>query len=189
MSLVEPFVKIENIVATASLKHGIDLGAVVKAFPEVDYRPKRFPGLVFRLKRPRTTILIFGTGKMVCTGARSERDAARALRKVVRTLRKGGLIITGKPELKIVNIVASADLGGMVDLERSAYSLGRTMYEPEQFPGLIYRMDEPKVVILLFASGKLVCTGARKEEDAHKAVDNLRQELKKNNLIYPGKEF
>ena len=188
MPLVES-VRIENIVATAALKHGIDLGAVVKAFPEVDYRPKRFPGLVFKLKRPRTTILIFGTGKMVCTGARSESDAARALRKVVRELRKGGLIITGKPELKIVNIVASADLGGMVDLERSAYSLGRTMYEPEQFPGLIYRMDEPKVVILLFASGKLVCTGARKEEDAYKAVDNLRQELEKNNLMYPGKEF
>jgi transcription initiation factor TFIID TATA-box-binding protein len=72
----------------------------------------------------------------------------------------------------------------MIDLERSAYSLGRTMYEPEQFPGLIYRMDEPKVVILLFASGKLVCTGAKKEEDAHKAVDNLRQKLEKNNLIY-----
>jgi transcription initiation factor TFIID TATA-box-binding protein len=188
MPLVEP-VRIENIVATAALKHGIDLGAVVKAFPEVDYRPKRFPGLVFKLKRPRTTILIFGTGKMVCTGARSERDATRALRKVVRTLKKGGIIITGKPELKIVNIVASADLGGMVDLERSAYSLGRTMYEPEQFPGLIYRMDAPKVVILLFASGKLVCTGARKEEDAHKAVDNLRQKLKKNNLIYLEKGF
>ncbi|PVX23729.1 MAG: TATA box-binding protein, partial [Candidatus Bathyarchaeum sp.] len=92
--------------------------------------------------------------------------------------------IIGKPELKIVNIVASASLGGMIDLEKAAYSLGRTMYEPEQFPGLIYRMDEPKVVILLFSSGKLVCTGARKEEDAHKAVDNLRQKLEKNNLIY-----
>ena len=111
MPLVEP-VKIENIVATAALKHGFDLSAVVKAFPEVDYRPKRFPGLVFKLKRPRTTTLIFGTGKMVCTGARSERDAARALRKVVRTLKKGGIIITGKPELKIVNVVASASLGG-----------------------------------------------------------------------------
>ncbi len=176
--------KIENIVATAALKHGINLGAVVKAFPEADYRPKRFPGLVFRLKRPRTTILIFGTGKMVCTGARSERDAARALRKVVRKLKKGGIIITGKPELKIVNIVASASLGGRVELESSAYSLGKTMYEPEQFPGLIHRMDEPKVVILLFASGKLVCTGARKEVDTHKAVDNLRQKLEKNNLIY-----
>jgi transcription initiation factor TFIID TATA-box-binding protein len=183
MPLVEP-VRIENIVATAALKHGFDLSAVVKAFPEVDYRPKRFPGLVFKLKRPRTTTLIFGTGKMVCTGARSERDAARALRKVVRTLRKGGIIITGKPELRIVNIVASASLGGMIDLERSAYSLGRTMYEPEQFPGLIYRMDEPKVVILLFASGKLVCTGAKKEEDVHKAVNKLHRKLEEDELIY-----
>lgn len=61
---------------------------------------------------------------------------------------------------------------------------GRITYEPEQFPGLVYRMNDPKVVILLFASGKLVCTGARKEGDVHRAVDNLRQKLEKNDLIY-----
>jgi len=192
MSLVEP-VKIENIVATAALKHGIDLRAVVKAFPVVEYRPKRFPGLVFKLKRPRTTTLIFGTGKMVCTGARSERDAARALRKVVRTLKKGGITITGKLEIEITNVVATASLDGKVDLlqlyDSEKGMRGRITYEPEQFPGLIYRMNDPKVVILLFSSGKLVCTGAKKEEEAHKAVVNLRQKLEKNNLIYPEKEF
>jgi len=86
--------------------------------------------------------------------------------------------------LKIVNIVASGGLGGMIDLEKSAYSLGRTMYEPEQFPGLIYRMDEPKVVILLFASGKLVCTGATKEEDVHEAISKLHKKLEEEELIY-----
>ena len=187
MPLVEPVVKIENIVATAALKHGIDLSAVVKAFPEVNYRPKRFPGLVFKLKRPRTTILIFSTGKMVCTGARSERDAAKALRKVVRTLNKGGIIITGKLEIEITNVVATASLDGKVDLlqlyDSETSMRGRITYEPEQFPGLIYRMNDPKVVILLFSSGKLVCTGARKEGDVHQAVDNLRQKLEKNDLI------
>ncbi|MGD8506910.1 MAG: TATA box-binding protein, partial [Candidatus Bathyarchaeota archaeon] len=84
----------------------------------------------------------------------------------------------------IVNIVASASLGGLIDLEKSAYSLGRTMYEPEQFPGLIYRMDEPKVVILLFASGKLVCTGAKKEGDVHEAVSKLHKKLEEEELIY-----
>ena len=190
MPLVKPVVRIENIVAVAALKHGIDLNAVVKAFPVVNYRPERFPGLVFKLNRPRTTILIFGTGKMVCTGARSERDAVRALRKVVRTLNKGGMIIRGKLEIEITNVVATASLGGTVDLlqlyESETGMRGRITYEPEQFPGLIYRMNDPKVVILLFSSGKLVCTGARKEEDVHKAVDNLHQKLEKKDLIYHG---
>jgi len=188
MPPVEPVVKIENVVAAAALKHRIDLSAVVKAFPEVNYQPKRFPGLVFKLKRPRTTILIFSTGKMVCIGARSERDAVRALKKVVRTLKTGGIIINGKLEIGIKNVVATASLDGKVDLlqlyDSEKGMRGRITYEPEQFPGLIYRMKDPKVVILLFSSGKLVCTGARKEEDAHKAVNNLRQKLEKNNLIY-----
>jgi len=188
MQIVELAVKIENVVASASLKHRIDLNAVVKAFPMVDYRPKRFPGLVFKLKRPRTTILIFSTGKLVCTGATSEKDVVRALRKLVRTLREGGIIINGKLEIGIKNIVATASLGGTVDLlqlyESQRKMRGKITYEPEQFPGLIYRMSDPKVVILLFTSGKLVCTGARKEEDVYQAVDNLRQKLEKNNLVY-----
>jgi transcription initiation factor TFIID TATA-box-binding protein len=104
--------------------------------------------------------------------------------KVVKELKKGGIIIISKPELKIQNIVASASLGGMIDLEKAAYTLGKTMYEPEQFPGLIYRMDEPKVVILLFASGKLVCTGAKKEEDVYTAVQKLHGIVEEQNLIF-----
>jgi transcription initiation factor TFIID TATA-box-binding protein len=121
---------------------------------------------------------------MVCTGAKSEKEARRAVMKVIKELKKSGIIIIGKPELKIQNIVASAGLGGMIDLERSAYALGRTMYEPEQFPGLIYRMDDPKVVILLFASGKLVCTGAKREEDVYEAVNKLHERLEEEDLIY-----
>jgi transcription initiation factor TFIID TATA-box-binding protein len=156
----------------------------VKGYPGVEYRPEQFPGLVFRLKRPKTATLIFNSGKMVCTGAKSEKEARRAVKKVIKELKKSGIIIIGKPELKIQNIVASANLSGLIDLERSAYSLGRTMYEPEQFPGLIYRMDEPKVVILLFASGKLVCTGAKKEEDVYEAVTKLHKKLEEEDLIY-----
>jgi transcription initiation factor TFIID TATA-box-binding protein len=166
------------------LNQRIDLNAVVKGYPGVEYRPEQFPGLVFRLKRPKTATLIFNSGKMVCTGAKSEKESKRAVMKVIRELKKSGIIIIGKPELKIQNIVASANLAGLIDLERSAYSLGRTMYEPEQFPGLIYRMDEPKVVILLFASGKLVCTGAKKEEDVYEAVTKLHKTLEEEDLIY-----
>jgi len=104
--------------------------------------------------------------------------------KVIKELKKSGIIIIGKPELKIQNIVASASLGGMIDLEQAAFELGKTMYEPEQFPGLIYRMDDPKVVVLLFASGKLVCTGAKREQDVYQAVEKLHQELEEKGLIY-----
>ncbi len=177
-------VKIENIVASADLNQRVDLNAVVKGCPRVEYRPEQFPGLVFRLKRPKTATLIFNSGKMVCTGAKSEKEARRAVKKVVSELKRNGIIIIGKPECKVVNVVASAALGENIDLEQAVFELERTMYEPEQFPGLIYRMDEPKVVILLFASGKLVCTGAKHEEDVFEAVEKLHKRLEDGNLMF-----
>jgi len=184
MPKVKAAVKIENVVASATLKQNIDLNTVVKSYPSVEYRPEEFPGLVFRLKKPKTATLIFNSGKMVCTGAKSEKEAKRAVLKVIKEMKNSGIIVVSKPELKIQNIVASANLNGMIDLEKSTYTLGRTMYEPEQFPGLIFRMDEPKVVILIFASGKLVCTGARKEEDVYRAVEKLHQRLEDEGLLY-----
>lgn len=184
MPKVAATVNIENVVASATLKQTIDLNAVVKTFASVEYRPEQFPGLVFRLKKPKTATLIFNSGKMVCTGAKSENQAKKAVHKVVRELKSNGILITGKVEIKVQNIVASASLGGKIDLEKSAFTLERTMYEPEQFPGLIYRMGDPKVVILLFASGKLVCTGAKKEEEVYTAVNKLHQNLEDEALIY-----
>jgi transcription initiation factor TFIID TATA-box-binding protein len=181
---VKAIISIENVVASATLNQKVDLNAVVKGYPGVEYRPEQFPGLVFRLKRPKTATLIFNSGKMVCTGAKSEKEARGAIMKVVKELKKGGIIIISKPDLKVVNIVASASLGGMIDLEKAAFTLGKTMYEPEQFPGLIYRMDDPKVVILLFASGKLVCTGAKKEQDVYDAVQKLHTLLEEKSLIF-----
>jgi len=177
-------INIQNVVASGTLNQKVDLNAVVKGFPGVEYRPEQFPGLVFRLRRPKTATLIFSSGKMVCTGAKSGRESRRAIMKVVREMKKVGIIILGKPSVKVVNIVASASLGGKVDLEKAVMTLGKTMYEPEQFPGLIYRMDEPKVVMLIFASGNLVCTGAKKEQDVYDAVHNLHASLEKKNLIF-----
>jgi transcription initiation factor TFIID TATA-box-binding protein len=181
---IKATLSIENVVASATLNQKVDLNAVVKGYPGVEYRPEQFPGLVFRLKRPKTATLIFNSGKMVCTGAKSEKEARRAVMKVVKELKKGGIIIISKPEMKIQNIVASGGLGGMIDLEKAAYTLEHAMYEPEQFPGLIYRMSEPKVVILLFASGKLVCTGGKKEQDVYDAVDKLHSLLEETSLIF-----
>jgi transcription initiation factor TFIID TATA-box-binding protein len=184
MPKTKAIINIQNVVASATLNQKVDLNAVVKSFPGVQYRPEQFPGLVFRLKRPKTATLIFNSGKMVCTGAKSEKEAHKAVMNVIKELKKGGIIITSKPELKIQNIVASASLGGRIDLEQAVSTLGKTMYEPEQFPGLIYRMDEPKVVILIFASGNLVCTGAKKEQDVYDAVHKLHGSLEEQKLIF-----
>jgi transcription initiation factor TFIID TATA-box-binding protein len=180
------FINIENVVATATLHQNIDLNSIVRVFPGVEYRPEQFPGLVYRLKKPKATTLIFGSGKMVCTGAKSERQARKAVMKVVDELKGNGIVIMSKPEIQIQNMVASIGLGGRIDLEKVTYSLKRTMYEPEQFPGLIYRMDDPKVVILIFSSGKLVCTGGKKETEVHRAVVKLQETLEEKELItYP----
>jgi len=127
--------------------------------------------------------LIFGSGKMVCTGSKSERQAHKAVMKVVDELNRNGIVILGKPEIQVQNIVASVGLGGYIDLEKVTYSLKRTMYEPEQFPGLIYRMEDPKVVILIFTTGKLVCTGAKKETEVHRAIAKLQDTLEEKKLI------
>lgn len=177
-------INIENVVALASLDQTIDLLSIMKVFRNVEYRPKQFPGLVYRLKRPKTVTLIFGSGKMVCTGAISEKMAKRAVNKVVRELKKGGKIILGKPTITIQNIVVSANLHGKIDLETAADIMENVMYEPEQFPGLIYRMGDPKVVMLLFASGKLVCTGAKYEEIVKEAVEKINETLQDYDLIY-----
>ena len=177
-------INVVNVVASASLDQKIDLLAILKVFRNVEYRPKQFPGLVFRLKRPKTATLIFGSGKMVCTGAKSEKMARRAVNKVVRELKNNGIIILGKPTIVIQNMVASANLHGSIDLETAADILDNVMYEPEQFPGLIYRMKDPKTVLLLFASGKLVCTGAKSEEMVYESIVKIYGVLDDYDLLF-----
>ncbi len=183
MERVETQIKIQNVVASVVLNQTFDLFSIVKAFPHVEYRPEQFPGLCFRLKNPKTATLIFSSGKMVCTGAKSVKLARKAVNKVVKELKSNGIVVLGKPEITIQNIVASANLGGEVDLEKAVYLLNRIMYEPEQFPGAVYRMNDPKVVILIFSTGKLVITGAKREEDVPRAVNKLQSKLVEEGLI------
>lgn len=175
----EPKTKIENVVASVVLNQRLDLDEIAATMPNVEFDPEQFPGLVYRLKKPKTATLIFNSGKMVCTGAKSEKEAKRAVHKIVKNIKEAGITITGKPEIIVQNIVASASLGAELNLELAAMKLENTLYEPEQFPGLIYRMRDPKVVILLFGSGKLVITGAKFEpqidEAALKVMDRLLQ--------------
>jgi len=184
MAKRKPTIHIQNIVASAALNQRVSLKLIVEKFPHAEYSPRVFPGLVFRLKKPKTATLIFETGKMVCTGAKSEKEAIRAVNKVAKELKSHGITNTGKPAITIQNIVASAELNGEIDLENVVYKLKRVMYEPEQFPGAVYRMDDPKVVFLIFSAGKLVCVGAKKEQQVYEAVDKLQALLEERELIF-----
>jgi transcription initiation factor TFIID TATA-box-binding protein len=179
-----PDIHIQNIVASATLNQRISLKTIVEKFPHAEYSPRVFPGLVFRLKKPKTATLIFETGKMVCTGAKSEKEAIQAVNKVVKELKTHGIQVLNKPVIKIQNIVASGGLNGEIDLENVVYKLKKVMYEPEQFPGAVFRMDEPKVVFLIFSAGKIVCVGAKKEQDVYDAVNKLQAILEERDLIF-----
>ena len=183
MPQTKPIVSIENVVASASVDQKMDLNEITRTFPDVEYHPDQFPGLVFRIKSPKTATLIFSSGKMVCTGAKSAAMSHKAVKLVVQQLRKGGIKVKKDAVVTVQNIVASINLGGRIHLEQAARTLPRSMYEPEQFPGLIHRMIEPKTVILLFSSGKLVCTGAKKEEDVYRSVNNLHSLLEEKKLM------
>lgn len=155
----------------------MNLEKIAERVPHAEYSPEQFPGLVLRIPKPKTATLIFSSGKMVCTGAKSEKEVRRAVNTIIGLLRNHGIEVKGGPIIEIQNIVASANLKALVDLERAAYLLENSMYEPEQFPGLIYRMDGPKVVLLIFSSGKVVCTGARREEEVQEAINKLYDKL------------
>jgi len=183
MPQTRPIIAIVNVVASASVDQKMDLNEITRKFPDVEYHPDQFPGLVFRLRTPKTATLIFTSGKMVCTGSKSEEIARKAVKTVVQKLRNEGIKVKKDAEVTIQNIVSSINLGGKVHLEKAARTLPRSMYEPEQFPGLIHRMLDPKTVILVFSSGKLVCTGAKNEQDVYRSVNNLHSLLEEKDLM------
>ncbi|MHA2005999.1 MAG: TATA-box-binding protein [Promethearchaeota archaeon] len=171
--------KIENVVATVvvEITEKIDLNQIARRHAEVEYNPERFPGLVMRIEKPRATILIFSTGKMVVTGLRKASEADRVVDKVVKNIRKAGIKLSN-PEITIQNIVASGDLHTNIDLNMAAIVMEYAMYEPEVFPGLIYRMQDPKTVFLIFSTGRIVCTGAKQKEIVREAVLKLNQQVR-----------
>jgi len=178
-------IRIENVVASTSIGKELDLPRLVKALEGAEYEPEQFPGLVYRMKSPKAAALLFRSGKVVCTGAKSIDDVRLAIDHLVKQVGAAGVTVTKKPEIVVQNIVASADLGSVINLNAIAISLSleKVEYEPEQFPGLVYRVDKPKVVVLLFGSGKMVCTGARKVEDVEQAVERITRELRDAGLL------
>lgn len=172
-------IKVVNIVVSASLGHDIPLEKMAATLSNTEYNPEQFPGLVLRIKEPKTSALIFSSGKIVCTGARSMDKVRESIDKIIKSLEKINIKITIKPEIKIQNIVASGTVGMDLNLNTLAMKLENTEYEPEQFPGLVYKLAEAKATFLLFSNGKVVCTGTKSEEEVHRALEKLIENLKK----------
>src|SRR3989339_1678907 len=174
-------IEVVNIVVSTSLKHDIPLEKMAATLSNTEYNPEQFPGLVIRIKDPKTSALIFSSGKVVCTGARSMEKVHESIKKIIKSLEKIGIKIKIKPEVKIQSIVASGTVGMDLNLNTLAMKLRNTEYEPEQFPGLVYKLMDPeiKATFLLFSNGKVVCTGTKSEKEVNRALDKLIENLKK----------
>ena len=171
--------KIQNVVASTAIGQELNLESVAMDLEEADFDREKFPGVVYRVQDPHAAALIFRSGKIVCTGAKSVSDVYEALETVFETLSNLGIEVMEDPDIEVQNIVSSGDLGENLNLNAIAIGLGLedVEYEPEQFPGLVYRLDEPDVVALLFGSGKTVITGCKEPEDAEAATEAIISEL------------
>ncbi len=181
----EESLRIENIVASAKVTDALDLPSIASHIEGAEYDKKRFPGVVIRMKDPKIAALIFNSGKVVLTGAKSIESLDRGLDILGDLLRNLGVEIPDELTYKVQNIVTSADLGSTINLNKIAvgFNLDKIEYEPEQFPGLVYRLDDPKVVLLLFGSGKLIITGGKTTSDAQRAVARIIGDLEKLGLL------
>ena len=174
---------IQNCVASVNLFTSINLVSIYQQLIDddvltVSFNPEQFPGLILKTKNPKISSLVFSSGKLVITGAKSTDMVHEAVYVVMGILRDSGTTINEDPEIIVQNIVASGNFNKRtINLELASMWLESSMYEPEQFPGLIYRLPIPKTVLLLFQSGNLVCTGAKTEDQVHEAVRKTYDDL------------
>ena len=170
-------IRVVNIVVSTSLEHDIPLEKMAAVLSNTEYNPEQFPGLVIRIKDPKTSALVFSSGKVVCTGASSLEKVENSIKQIIESLKKIDVHITVKPTITVQNVVASGSIGMDLNLNKLAMKLDNTEYEPEQFPGLVYKLMEAKATFLLFSNGKIVCTGTKSEEKMLTAVDKLVEVL------------
>ncbi len=178
-------IKVENVVANAKIADELDLKYIESKIENAVFTKKKFPGLVYRTENPKAAFLIFRSGKVVCTGSKTEEGVRKVMDILAADLRRIGLDIDEHPEFKVQNIVASANIGKELNL--GAIVVGLELegmeYEPEVFPGLVYRIEDPKSAILIFSSGRLVITGGKTVDECRRSVKVLLDKLKELKLI------
>ncbi|HID73111.1 TPA: TATA-box-binding protein [Candidatus Micrarchaeota archaeon] len=176
----KPDFVITNMVASASLGLELDLFSLAQKIKEIEYEPEQFPGAILKFKEPKASLLLFKNGKVVCVGCKKRSLIEKTIDKTIKLLKPYAKKITRtkKPKIEITNIVASANLGIEVDLYRLAYKVKDVEYEPEQFPGAILKFKEPKASLLLFKNGKVICAGAKNENEIRAVLRKAKKLLK-----------
>ncbi len=170
--------KVQNIVATTSLGKEISLTKLARTQSNTEYNPEQFPGLVLRVEKPKSAVLVFSSGNLVCTGTKSVAQVKEVIRVVIKQIAKIGVKITETPKITVQNIVASGSIDLNLNLNVLALQLENTEYEPEQFPGLVYKLVEPPATFLLFSNGKLVCTGTKNKQQLEDSMVQLTRNIK-----------
>ncbi len=181
--MVKKFMRIVNIVVTSDLKHTIQLVKLAETLPNTEYNPEQFPGLILRITKPKCSVLVFSTGKIVCTGLKSMKDVRKAINKVIESVAKIKVKVTIKPRINVQNMVASGCIHKDLNLNKLAMQLDNVEYEPEQFPGLVYKIHKPNASFLIFSNGELVCTGVKNRKMIDTAVKCLMRNLRKNKFL------
>jgi transcription initiation factor TFIID TATA-box-binding protein len=170
--------RVQNIVATTSLEKEVSLTKLARTQPNTEYNPDTFPGLVLRIKEPKSAVLVFSSGNLVCTGTKSISQVKEVVQQVIKQLRKIGVNVTINPKITVQNIVASGAIDLDLNLNTLSLELENTEYEPEQFPGLVYKLDEPTATFLLFSNGKLVCTGTKNKNQLTDSMEQLNKNVR-----------
>ena len=173
------YAKTQNVVVSASIHRDLPLEKLATKLDGAEYNPEQFPGLIYKSEIPKFSALLFSSGKIICTGTKSMKAAKEAIGAIVKKLEAIGLKVTGKPDVEIQNMVASGRVGGKLNLNEIVFKFENTEYEPEQFPGLVYKLPESHITFLLFGTGKIVVTGAKSEKEIIDSVYVLRDQLKK----------
>jgi len=174
----ETSLKIQNIVATTSLEKDVPLVKLAQTQANTEYNPDTFPGLVLRIKEPKSAVLVFSSGNLVCTGTKSVSQVKDVVQQVIKILGKIGVKVTVTPKITVQNIVASGTIDMKLNLNFLALALENVEYEPEQFPGLVYKLIEPNATFLLFSNGKLVCTGTKNKAQLDESMILLQKNIK-----------
>lgn len=170
--------KVQNIVATTSLGKEVSLTKLARTHSNTEYNPEQFPGLVLRIEKPKSAVLVFSSGNLVCTGTKSIGQVKEVIRAVIKQIAKIGVKITKIPKITVQNIVASGNINLNLNLNLLALQLENTEYEPEQFPGLVYKLAEPTATFLLFSNGKLVCTGTKNKQQLEDSMKQLNENIR-----------
>ena len=169
----------QNVVVSANIHRDLPLEKLATKLERAEYNPEQFPGLIFKNDIPKFSALLFSSGKIICTGTKSLREAKIAIDVIIKKLNAISVKVTGEPEIEVQNMVASGSVCGKLNLNEIVFKFENTEYEPEQFPGLVYHLPESHITFLLFGTGKIVVTGAKSEKEIIESVYVLRDQLKK----------